>query len=198
MSNLNASVANLVNDHYMVFVQYDDPLVDQYLNEYGVKIKSDQNLQEFVLERSLRSEIDKYFGQEQDEIFDEVNELLESFIEPDFQLVQEFEGYVDEVFDKTFLVVLKDLAVGDENEPEDIGEFDLSLLSTSDRERIAEGSEIRWQVGYTFDANENKKAAFNLTLCPPQTYTKEEHLEAMAEAERINEGLKKHESSQKR
>ncbi len=191
MSASYKTAAKFKHNYPMVFILFDDPYSQQLLK----KSKSVQGISEVKPRTNIQQDVDMYLGQKRDTYVEFDNKIFESIEEPEFHLVQEFEGFVEEVLDTTFLVVLKDVAVDEDLEPEDIGEFDLSLLSESDRKRLGVGAEIRWQVGYTLDSNENKEPVFNLTLCPPQTFTKDEHLDALAEAERIHNGLKKNEAS---
>lgn len=103
---------------------------------------------------------------------------------PRLQPLQEWEGYVTEIHDETFVARLVDKTAG-ADVPEEEGEFPFSDVSDSDRELVKPGAIFRWTIGYLKSASGSKKRVSQIVFRRLPQWTRKELALAEMKAKEI-------------
>jgi hypothetical protein len=102
--------------------------------------------------------------------------------------LQEWEGYVWEIGDKTFTARLVDITAGGKYEDE-IAEFLISDLSDTDTDLLKQGAVFRWVIGYQRQLTGNKRRVSQITFRRLPAWTKRDLIAAAQKASQISESI---------
>ena len=82
---------------------------------------------------------------------------------PTFHALQEWEGFVTEINEKTFVARLVDLKVGQGTDEEE-ARIPLSVLSDQDKAKLRLGSIFRWVIGYERHVTGRRRTGSEIVL----------------------------------
>jgi len=106
--------------------------------------------------------------------------ILRSYLQP----IQEWEGYVTDVFDDRFIARLVDVTSGEDAAKEE-AEFPIQDVADTDRSLLRPGAVFRWTIGYLKSQAGNKKRVSQIVFRRLPQWTNREMLEAASTAKEI-------------
>lgn len=104
-----------------------------------------------------------------------------------FSPLQEWEGYVTEITETSFVAHLIDRTAG-KTIPEELMEFAIEELSDDNKELLQEGAIFRWSIGY-HKFHGTKRKASDIVFRRLPAFTKKDLVAAEARATRLSEAL---------
>lgn len=106
-----------------------------------------------------------------------------------FYPLQEWEGHVIEVGDKTFKARLIDITAGERHDREEV-ELPIDDLTDDDREILAPGRVFRWAIGYQRSRAGSKKRVSQIVFRRLPQWTERELAEAKEEGRQLSAAIK--------
>ena len=103
-----------------------------------------------------------------------------------FQALQEWEGYVIEIGEDDFTVLLLDLTAGSSHEEEE-AVIPLSEISEDDIKRLRLGSVFRWVIGYERSASGTKRRVSQIVFRDLPALTKQDMSEGEEWAKKVSQ-----------
>ena len=116
--------------------------------------------------------------------FKQIPEDRKAFFSP----LQEWEGYVLEVYNDYFTARLVDITAGDSQETEG-GEFPIGDVDDKDLSLLKSGAVFRWLIGYEKSYRGTKKRISQVVFRRLPQWTKTDIDEAKNEARRISKKI---------
>lgn len=105
-----------------------------------------------------------------------------------FHPIQEWEGYVTDIFDQTFRARIVDLTAGGTVEKEEV-DLPIADLTNEQREILAPGRVFRWAIGYLRSMAGTKTRHSKIVFRQLPQWTERELAEADEEARRMSADL---------